>query len=221
MLTRVVSCDLSTSESAARLSEELRDLDIGAVVSNAGAAAMGDFLEQDLRTLKAMAHLNVVAHLGIAHAFGRQLRDRGGGGLLLVSSTAGLQGVPYSANYAAAKAYILTLGEGLHAELGSAGVRVSVTVPGPTSTPGFHERDDVDLSVMPMKPMNAAAVARGGLKALARGKAVYVPGALNRVMVWLGRRLFSRRTNTRMFGLLMKKGVESARTKALPANGRS
>lgn len=31
VLTRVVSCDLSTNESAARLSEELRDLDIGVV----------------------------------------------------------------------------------------------------------------------------------------------------------------------------------------------
>lgn len=221
ILTRVVPCDLSTRDSATKLSEDLHDLDIGLVVSNAGAGMMGEFLDQELRGLEAMAHLNVVAHLGVAHAFGRRLRDRGGGGLLLVSSTAGLQGVPYSANYAAAKAYILTLGEGLNAELESAGVNVSVTVPGPTSTPGFHERDDIDLSVMPMRPMAASAVAQGGLRALARGKVVYVPGVLNRVMAWLGRRVFSRRTNTRMFGLIMKRAVESARMKALPATSGS
>ena len=56
------------------------------------------------------------AHLRLTHHYGNRLAKRGRGGLLLVSSLMGLQGVPYMADYAAGKAFILSLGEALHRE---------------------------------------------------------------------------------------------------------
>src|SRR5260370_20541796 len=98
------------------MEEANHDLDIGLVVSNAGAMTAGDFLTMDHRTLQRSLRLNVKEHMDVTHHFGLQLARRGRGVLLLVASTTGLQGIPFSAEYAAEKADVLSLGEALHVE---------------------------------------------------------------------------------------------------------
>ena len=56
------------------------------------------------------------------------------GAILNVASTAGMQPLPYSAGYSAAKAYMLTFSEALHQELRGAGVTVTALAPGPVDT---------------------------------------------------------------------------------------
>ena len=114
---RAVGVDLTEEHFLGKLEEATHDLDIGLVVSNAGTWMLGDFVTMDSRTLQRSLRLNVEAHLDVAHHFGQYLARRRRGGLLLTASTAGLQGIPFSAEYAAAKAYVLALGEGLHGEL--------------------------------------------------------------------------------------------------------
>ena len=58
----------------------------------------------------------------LAHLFGRHMTRRGKGGMIFVASTLGYQAVPYVANYAASKAYLLSLGEALNFEFGGYGV---------------------------------------------------------------------------------------------------
>src|SRR5204862_6552483 len=78
-----------------------------------------------------VANLFRLDHVG--HDMAR-LVARQRGGILLVSSVGGLNGVPYVTNTAAVEAYVLTLGEGLHVELARHGVNVTVLMPGPTLT---------------------------------------------------------------------------------------
>ena len=54
---------------------------------------------------------------------------RGAGQLVVISSTAGLRGLPYSPGYSASKAGVRAYGEALRALLGPAGIAVSVVVP--------------------------------------------------------------------------------------------
>src|SRR6266496_1965245 len=93
------------------------------------------FLTRDYRVWQQSLRLNVEAHLALTHHFGQRLAQRGRGGLLLVASTTGLQGVPFAAEYAEALAYVLSLGEGLHVEFQKVGVHVTVLSPGTTDTP--------------------------------------------------------------------------------------
>ena len=81
------------------------DLDVGLVVSNAGAslAFFKDMLEHNREGLHRMLRLNTLAHLDLAHHFGRRLADRGRGGLLLVSSLGARQGWPGAATTRPAK----------------------------------------------------------------------------------------------------------------------
>jgi hypothetical protein len=87
-----------------------------------------------------MLRLNTGAHLQLVHHFGRLFEKHGGGGMLLVSSTAALQGTPFLANYAGAKAYLLNMGMALNYEMRETGINVTVLVPGPTKTPGLLEK---------------------------------------------------------------------------------
>ncbi len=191
---RAVGVELTEEHFLSTLAEATRDLDIGLVVSNAGTWMLGDFVTMDSSALQRSLRLNVKAHLDVAHHFGQRLARRGRGGLLLTASTAGLQGIPFSAEYAAAKAYVLALGEGLHNELQKVGVHVTVLLPGATDTPllaasGF-ERPSF------LKPMSPEQCVAEGLAALSANHATHIAGRVNRMLA----RVIPHRLAIRMYG---------------------
>lgn len=133
--TRVVAVDLGRDGILDRVTEATDDLDIGLVVSNAGAGNPGPFISLPHERLREIVQLNVITHLDLAHHFGQRLVKRGRGGIVLVSAVAAAGGLPYMANDSATKAYPLNLGEALNVELRQAGVNVTVLVPVLVNTP--------------------------------------------------------------------------------------
>jgi uncharacterized protein len=201
--TQSVVVDLSASEFLARLVSQTRNLDIGLLVSNAGDDAMGALLRNELNDLTTMLRLNTEVHLKLAHHFGRLFETRGRGGIVLVSSTAALQGTPFLANYAGAKSYLLNMGMALNYEMRGTGVNVTVVVPGPTRAPGLLEKPAIPLSKLPAPAMSPADVARVGLSALARNKPYVIAGVVNRVVARMGS-LIGRTGARNMWGGLIK-----------------
>lgn len=202
---RAVRVDLADSDFLAGLAAGVDDLDVGLVVSNAGDMVLGEFLDGDRGALLAEARLNTTTHLELAHHFGRRMADRGRGGVLLVSSLAGVQGVPYIANYSAAKAYLLTLGEALHRELGDRGVGVTVLVPGAVDTP-MMARFGADQTAMGRLAAPVRAVVSEGLAALRADRAVRVNGRMNRAIL----ALTPRSSRIRLFGAMNRSMVDRA-----------
>ncbi len=194
---RALGVDLTEEHFLSKIEEATHDLDIGLVISNAGSMLADAFLTIDRRIWQPFLHLNVNAHLDLAHHFGPRLAQRAHGGLLLVSSTAGLQGIPFSAEYAAAKAYVLTLGEALHVEFQRTGVHVTVLLPGATDTP-LLAASGLSPDTLPVKPMSPAQCVAEGLAALSANRATHIAGRLNRVMA----RLLPRSLAVRMYGSL-------------------
>src|ERR1700751_1539986 len=82
---RAVGVDLSEPDALGPIAEATADIDVGLLVSNAGAALPGPFLDSDLQAQRAILRLNAAAHLGLAHHFGERLGRRGPGGNLLGS----------------------------------------------------------------------------------------------------------------------------------------
>ena len=194
---RAVGVDLAEPDFLAALEAATGDLDIGLLISNAGAFLPGAFLQLDRSRLQQMVHLNVLAHLSVSHHFGQRLAARGRGGLLLVASTAGLQGVPFSAEYAAAKGFVLNLGEALHVEFQKVGVHVTTLLPGAIDTPMLTEFG-FDLINTPIKPMSPEQCVAEGLAALKMNRATHIAGRINRIMA----ALIPRPVATRMYGSL-------------------
>ncbi len=178
---RTVVADLSQEGFLAKLAEATNDLDIGLVVSNAGTGNPGEFLKIDRGELENLLRLNTLAHLGIAHHFGRRLVKRGHGGLLFVGAMGAHKGRPYMANDGGAKAYVQSFSEGLHVELKPLGVHVTVLLPGLTDTPVIAKLG-LTPDAMPVRLMAVDQCVSEGLKALQENRSMIIPGRLNRIM---------------------------------------
>lgn len=201
--------DLTEDNFLDTIEETINGLDVRMLISNAGAAHMGAFNKVPRESLENMVLLNVNAQLKITHWFTSELLKKGQkGGIVLLSSTVAYQGIPYAANYSAAKAYILNLGEALNYELKDKNIHVSVTVPGPTDAPGLTERTDADMADnLPMKPQPVDKLVREGLKALVKNKPVQIGGTMNRNMTKMMGRMMSRKGATAFWGKMMYKMV--------------
>jgi len=175
---RVAAVDLEEPGSIDALEGQTRGLDLGLVVANAGFGDKGAFVDADRGLLSRMVDLNCRGTMLVCHAFAARLVARGRGGLVVTSSTAAFQGIPYSAVYAATKAFDLLLAEALHHELRPLGVDVVALCPGATATEG-PRRTGVNLEKIPLGMMEPGPVAEEALNALGR-RPVVVPGAHNK-----------------------------------------
>ena len=178
---RVVGVDLTEPGFLDTLEAATQDLDVGLLVSNAGAVAIGEFLTLERSILDQSARLNVLAHLSLVRHYSEHLAQRGHGGVVLVSSTSATSGAPFMADYAAAKAYVLKLGEALHLEFQKQGLHLTVLLPGPTATEGVTA-SGLDL---PTKLMSVEQCVAEGLAALQANRTTHIAGQMNRLMAAL------------------------------------
>jgi short-subunit dehydrogenase len=193
---RAVEVDFADAEPMEAIANATRDLDVGLVVSNAGEAMPGNFLAAKREEMRAIARVNVLAHLDLAHHFGRRLAARRRGGLLFVGALGASEGVPFMAHTAATKAYVHSLGQALHLELGKQGISVTVLMPGPTDTPALEK---LGIEDPPMRPMPVGQCVREALRALNANRATIIPGRLTRLMVALVPASVAREQTAKMF----------------------
>lgn len=173
----VLAADLGTAPGRSALAAGTADLDVGLLVAAAGFGTSGPLLEASLAGEAEMLAVNCGAVLAQAHEFGTRFAARGSGALVLLSSVVAFQGVPRAANYAATKAYVQTLAEGLRQELRPRGVDVLACAPGPVRS-GFAARARMELGAT----VSPDTVARGALAALGRRTTVH-PGGLSKVLM--------------------------------------
>ncbi|NVB39032.1 SDR family oxidoreductase [Pseudenhygromyxa sp. WMMC2535] len=196
---RVVAMDLGKPHAASELAAELDALGLAVdvLINNAGFGLFGEFVDTELDEELAMIQLNIVALTELSKHLVRAMKARGRGQVLNVASTAAFQPGPLMAVYYATKAYVLSFSEALAAELEGSGVSVTALCPGPT-TSGFQAAAQLEGSkLIKGKMAGAAEVATHGMRALARGKAVAIPGAQN-WMIAQTSRLLPRKTVTRL-----------------------
>jgi short-subunit dehydrogenase len=147
--TKVSICDadLAQPSAPAHLHQLTAGRDIGLVISNAGFSVRGLHESLDADELTEMLTVNCHAPLHLARLFLPALKARRKGGFIMVSSIEALMGCPQSAAYAAMKALVLHLGEGLYAEAVGSGVDILTCCPGATNTEA-GQRAGVDLSLL-------------------------------------------------------------------------
>ncbi|WP_119698784.1 SDR family NAD(P)-dependent oxidoreductase [Microbacterium halotolerans] len=203
---RTVALDLLANGAIDQLSQEVAGLDVGIVVANAGIYYAGPLVDNDLADELDVLALDAAVPLQLAHRFGREFVRRQRGALILVSSSIAASPVPYEANYAAAKAYVLSLGQALNYEWKKDGVDVLVVSPGPTQTEGLDNAVGIDFSTMGGAKMDPAQVARTALDSLGK-RAHVIPGFSNNLADMAAKYLLPRSTSVRMYGRIIKQAL--------------
>jgi short-subunit dehydrogenase len=149
------------------------------LINNAGFGMYGSFDKIGTDSEASMIQLNVTSLTELTKVIYRQMRSRGSGKILNVSSIAGFMPGPWMAVYHATKAYVLSFSEALAAEAKGSGVTVTALCPGPTET-NFESRASAGAGIKAFKNFGklptAKQVAEYGWKSMMKGKTVAVHG---------------------------------------------
>ena len=126
--------DVSKRDSGRSLYDQikLKNLHVDLLVNNAGYGRWGIYHEVDMDDYADMIQLNITSLSELSHLFIPDMISKGEGGVINVGSVASLTPVPYSSVYAATKAYVLSLSEGLRYEYKDFNIRIMALLPGAT-----------------------------------------------------------------------------------------
>jgi short-subunit dehydrogenase len=185
--TLIIAADISTPEGIDHICDQTENHTIGLLVLSAGIAGNGAFTKNNLDYELQTININIISTLKLTHHFVKMMEQRSRGGILLLSSLTACMPSPYFSNYAATKAYVLSLGTSLYGELKIKGIDVSVLCPGVTNTP-MSEYLELDLSQTPIKPMSPGEVAKEAIEKFGK-KLSIIPGRSNRLMAFLAQKV--------------------------------
>jgi uncharacterized protein len=137
---RTMAVDLSTDHAAADVIAATEALDVGLLVYNVGSEPKyGAFLDHDWDFVHGRLNRNFVTKTALTHHFGRRMRARGRGGIILMGSMSGYFGSPGFSLYSASKAFTRFLAEGLWHEMKQDNIDLLCPVVGPTDTPTMRK----------------------------------------------------------------------------------
>ncbi|MGJ8617525.1 MAG: SDR family NAD(P)-dependent oxidoreductase [Sulfitobacter sp.] len=190
----VIPADLSDLTEVERLwAEASKDREIDVLINNAGLGRNGPFAQDsdngaDWAREHASMEVNMTALTRLMKLAIPHMQNAGGGRVLNVASTAGFLPGPNMAVYHATKAFVLFLSEAVAFELRGSGVTISALCPGATQTNFFNEADMHGIRLLKFAPpARADKVAQIGWDGMMRGKAVIVPGLMNKIFAFLPR----------------------------------
>lgn len=132
------------------------------LINNAGIYRTRATVEQSVEEYLQIIRINQLGtFLGMRTCFA-QMRDAGGGSIVNIASTAGIEGVPLALAYTASKHAVVGMTKAAALEFGSAKVRVNVVCPGAMLTPLLVESLNVPLSALSAAPFANSPMGRMG-----------------------------------------------------------
>ncbi len=172
---RTLAADLTDPSAVDGICEATADLCVGLLIYNAGANTCSEpFLDGDLADFTQVIELNINTPMRMIQHYGRPMRDRRRGGILLVGSMAGYLGSERHTVYGGVKAFGRIFAESLWLELREHNVDVLELVLGVTRTPAM-QRVGLNFDVPGVRVAEPADVARDGLAQLSHGP-VFIAG---------------------------------------------
>jgi short chain dehydrogenase len=140
-----------------------------------------------IKAVDDMLSVNVQAVTALTHLFGRDMKERRRGRILMVSSVNGaVSGIPTVSVYTATKAFERTLATSLAREMEPYGVGVTCLLPGAVRDTDFRSHSNSHGALcwkIPFYLKSPAQVAEMGVRALLMGQPEVTPGWMNRVFL--------------------------------------
>ncbi len=160
---------------------------LDALVANAGLGQRGPLVEAAWDDLEIVLRTNIDGVLHTIRAAVPALRAAGGGQIVLISSVAGQLTMPYSATYAATKAFVSSIGRALRLELESDNIGLTDMLVGRTDTE-FNEkrRGQGKRTGGSLPTMTADQVAQAIIRAVERKQQTVILRFFDRLLLWGG-----------------------------------
>ncbi len=177
---KVICADLSREEGIAAYRAELEACrpTVDYLLNCAGFGSFGSFDQLPERTVGDMIDLNVKATVLITHMTVPYMRR--GGRIVTMGSGSCFTPLPYFNVYSSGKVFVLHYTKSLNRELKKYGIRATCFCPGWVKTEFLGKAISGNVSRPPlekMKPLlNCERVVAGCIKAMKKGKTMYVTG---------------------------------------------
>jgi short-subunit dehydrogenase len=171
--TRIVIADLNDPAAPQQIYDATNDLTVDILVNNAGLGQYGEFRSSKPEQESSMVRVNCEAVVRLTRLFLPRMVERRRGWVLVVSSVASFQPLPYLATYAATKAFDRFFSVALAEEVAQYGINVTALCPGSTESEFFEVA--YAGAFRNRKLQSAEEVARLGVAALARGQRTIIP----------------------------------------------
>jgi short-subunit dehydrogenase len=202
--TKQIHLDLSEKGAANEIMKASKEAESGLLVYNAAFSIIRPFVEHTSSELDTFIEVNTRTQIQLIHAFSERLIDQNrAGGIIMMSSLAGLIGMQLVSAYAATKAFTWNLAEAIHQELKPYRIDVMACIAGATTTPAYLKTDPKYGMIKPavMKP---GEVAEAALKKLGKNT-LFIPGFSNRFNYFILTRLVPRRVASKLANHTMGK----------------
>jgi len=175
--TEVIAADLTDATSRGELPAQVeqRGLTVDVLVNTAGLTTMGPVHKADRAAELAMVRTDVEAVVDLCTLFVAGMVTRRRGAVLNTASTAAFQPLPGQAGYGASKAFVLSYGRALGAELRGTGFAEAA---------GMSDAEAGE-ALPKFMWVSAEDVAKAAVEGLAAGRAVVIPGTANRAAAGL------------------------------------
>ena len=174
--------DLSQDDAAQQLFDfcKKENIVVDILINNAGMFFFHELDDEYDSNMELMLKLHIMTPVRMCRLFGDDMKKRGFGFIILVSSMAARLPFPGITTYSATKAYLKSFGKSFYYEMRDYGVGVTTVCPGANATPLYKLNPKllklgvkVGLIGTPKKKKKKA------LKGMFRKKMVVAPGAMN------------------------------------------
>lgn len=184
--------DLFEKDAVAQIMEKTSAIEIRLMIYVAAFSQIKKFGNYSSNDLEHYININISTPLKLVHAFSNRLIEKNqSGGILLMSSLAGLLGMQYIAPYAASKAFTWNLAESLHHELKPYDIDVMACIAGATATEAYLGTNPQYGFIKP-QVQQPSEVVKQALKQLGK-KTLFIPGFSNRLNYFILTRILPRK----------------------------
>ncbi len=152
---RVLALDVTDEDSIALAVERAGPIDV--LVNNAGIGLFGSLEHSPMQKIRDVYATNTLGTIAMTQAVIPQMRERGSGAIVNITSSVTLAPFPLAAAYTGSKSAIQGFTGSLAHELAPLGIRVKLVEPGYGPTTAFAQNTDIRLEDVLPEPYGSYA----------------------------------------------------------------